>query len=131
MAKSSKPKKGGGAKNNLMNLVQKNIDNDEFLDLHWAGTISDYLKIVNEEPNVTRDAYQRLYDMILSYGTEEYVAFKDKLVRYKFFSDPMGLGKDAIFGLDRPLMKLVDAVKSGALKYGAEKRVMLLHGPVG
>ena len=40
------------------------------------------------DPKVTRTAYQRLYDMILSHGTEEVVVNKEKLVRYKFFDDP-------------------------------------------
>ncbi len=43
---------------------------------------------------MTRTAYQRLYDMVLSHGTEEYVDNKKKLVRYKFFRDEQH-GKDA------------------------------------
>ena len=37
---------------------------------------------------MTRTAYQRVYDMILSHGTEEIVVNKEKLLRYKFFDDP-------------------------------------------
>jgi serine protein kinase len=40
-------------------------------------------------------------------------------------------GRDAVFGLDIPLMRLVNVFKSAAMGYGAEKRVILLHGPVG
>ena len=36
-----------------------------------------------------------------------------------------------MFGLDVPLMKLVNVFKAAAHGYGAEKRVILLHGPVG
>ena len=56
----------------------------------------------------TRNAFQRMYDMILSYGTDSYTDFKKNIVRYKFFSDPIDNGKDAIFGLDVQLMKLVN-----------------------
>ncbi|HEX4613434.1 MAG TPA: serine protein kinase, partial [Urbifossiella sp.] len=38
---------------------------------------------------------------------------------------------DGIYGLDRPLMQLVNTFKSAALGYGTERRVILLHGPVG
>ncbi len=41
------------------------------------------------------------------------------------------MGADAIFGLERPLMQLVDFFKSAAQGYGTEKRILLLHGPVG
>ncbi|HCU25687.1 MAG TPA: serine protein kinase, partial [Deltaproteobacteria bacterium] len=47
------------------------------------------------------------------------------------FEDPFENGKDGIFGLDLHLMKLVHLFKSAAQRYGAEKRIFLLHGPVG
>ncbi|RUL89618.1 PrkA family serine protein kinase [Tautonia sociabilis] len=98
---------------------------------HWTGTFTEYLDIVSRDPKVTRNAYQRVYDMILSFGTEEIVVHKEKLVRYKFFDDPIDDGHDAIFGLEKPLMNLVNVLKSAALGYGTERRVLLLHGPVG
>ncbi len=98
---------------------------------HWHGTFAEYLDIIRANPKVTRTAYQRVYDMILSHGTEEILTNKEKQVRYKFFEDPVGQGQDAIFGLDRTLMNLVNVLKSAAHRYGTERRVLLLHGPVG
>ena len=98
---------------------------------HWIGTFDEYLEIVSRDPKVTRNAYQRVYDMILSFGTDEIVIHKEKVARYKFFDDPIEGGQDAIFGLERPLMSLVNVLKSAALGYGTERRVLLLHGPVG
>ncbi len=98
---------------------------------HWHGTYAEYLDIVRANPKVTRTAYQRVYDMILSHGTEEITTNKEKQVRYKFFEDPIGQGQDAIFGLDRTCMSLVNVLKSAAHRYGTERRVLLLHGPVG
>jgi len=98
---------------------------------HWTGTFAEYLDIVRHDPKVTRTAYQRLYDMVLSHGTEEVFVNKDKLIRYKFFDDPACDGQDAIFGLDRTLSTLVNVLKSAANRYGTERRVLLLHGPVG
>lgn len=106
-------------------------DKKEYENLHWEGSFDDYLKIVKEDPKVTRTSFQRLYDMIMTYGRSDYIDSKKKLVHYNFFDDPIENGKDAIFGLDIPLMRLVNVIKSAALGYGTEKRVILLHGPVG
>jgi serine protein kinase len=102
-----------------------------YRELHWEGTFEEYLQIVRERPQVTRNAYQRLYDMIISFGTEEYIDNKKKLTRYNFFKDELNGGANAIYGLDIPLMRLVHVLKAAAEGYGPEKRVILLHGPVG
>jgi serine protein kinase len=103
----------------------------EYRKKHWHGSFAEYLDIVRDNPRVTRTAYQRVYDMILSHGTEEVVVHKEKSIRFKFFEDAESGGEDAIFGLDRTLMNLVNIFKSAANGYGTERRVLLLHGPVG
>ncbi len=103
----------------------------EYQKTHWTGSFAEYLDIVRSDPKVTRTAYQRLYDMILSFGTEESVVYKEKVTRYKFFDDPVENGKDAVFGLEKTLISLVNVLKSAAARYGTERRVLLLHGPVG
>ena len=115
----------------LVSKIAAFQDYDQYRDLHWDGSFEEYVDIVKERPQVTRNAYQRLYDMIVSYGEEEYIDNKKRLVRYPFFSDPNGGGHDAIFGLDIPLMRLVNVLQAAALGYGPEKRIILLHGPVG
>ncbi len=102
-----------------------------YRDLSWEGTFEDYLDIVRKRPQVTRNAFQRVYDMIIGYGTEEYIDNKKKLVRYNFFKDELEGGRDAIFGLDIPLMSLVHVLRAASEGFGPEKRVILLHGPVG
>ncbi len=106
-------------------------DYDLYRDIAWEGSFEDYLEIVRKTPQVTRNAFQRVYDMIIRYGTEEYTDSKKKLVRYNFFKDEIDGGKDAVFGLDIPLMRLVHVLKAASEGYGPEKRVILLHGPVG
>lgn len=69
--------------------------------------------------------------MILSHGSQEYTENRERITRYNFFSDPFDNGRDAVFGLDRALAHLVQIFKSAARGYGTEKRVLLLHGPVG
>src|SRR5882724_10489475 len=116
---------------NLVTRIAALQDKTSFKELHWDGSIEDYLKIVRENPRVTRTAFQRIYDMILSHGKTEYIDNKKRLIRYHFFHDEPNGGRDAVYGLDVPLMKLVNVFKSAAQGYGTEKRVILLHGPVG
>ncbi|HEV2292404.1 MAG TPA: hypothetical protein VGR35_01025 [Tepidisphaeraceae bacterium] len=117
--------------NPLVSLIDRRLDTSNFREQHWEGTFWEYLDIVHENPSVARNAFQRVYDMIISYGAETGTQFKQEFIRYKFFADPVDNGADAIFGLERPLMQLVDFFKSAAQGYGTEKRILLLHGPVG
>ena len=102
-----------------------------YKELTWEGSFDEYLELVRKRPQVTRNAYQRMYDMIISHGSEEYIDNKKKLVRYNFFKDEANKGQNAVFGLDIPLMRLVHVLKAASEGYGPEKRVILLHGPVG
>src|SRR5215210_2751209 len=106
-------------------------DLDRFKKFNWEGTFQEYVDIVREKPEVCRNAFQRLFDLIMSYGSEEYVEFKKKITTYNFFKDPIENGKDAVFGLDVHLQKLVNVLKAAAQGFGPERRVVLLHGPVG
>src|SRR5689334_22969084 len=106
-------------------------DRKTYSEQHWEGSFEEYLEVVRKNPKVTRTSFQRVYDMILSHGKTEYLDNKKKLIRYNFFTDPDFGGRDAIYGLDIALMKLVNVFKSAAQRYGTEKRVILLHGPVG
>ncbi|MEE9392989.1 MAG: serine protein kinase [Planctomycetota bacterium] len=120
-----------GAADKLLSLVREGFDRKAYQDLNWSGSFRDYLAKVHEQPLIARNAFQRVYDMIVSQGFDEYTEHKVQKVRYRFFSDLHGDGRDAIFGLDASAMRLVDVLKSAAFGYGAENRVILLHGPVG
>src|SRR5690242_8016858 len=48
----------------------------EFRQFHWEGGFNEYLDIVKKNPGITRNAFQRIYDMILSWGTSSYVEYK-------------------------------------------------------
>ena len=115
----------------IQQFMSKKQDLEAFKKAHWTGSFQDYVNLVNDNPKITRNAYQRLYDMIVSWGTEESIDTKKKINHYKFFEDPIDNGADAVFGLDVPLMKLVNILHSAAKGYGPQNRVILLHGPVG
>src|SRR5215469_18960617 len=92
--------------NSLVSIIDRKLDVSRFREQHWEGTFWEYLDIVLENPAVSRNAFQRVYDMILSYGSENYTQFKQEYTRYTYFTDPIDHGADAIFGLERPLMQL-------------------------
>src|SRR5262245_35616357 len=116
----------------IISLVSSRQDLEQFHKKHWVGTFDEYLDIVRQNPKVGRNAFERIYDMICSYGSVTYeVGRGEHRVHYKFFDDPDDGGRDAVFGLDESLDAFVNALKSAAKGYGIEKRVLLLHGPVG
>jgi len=115
----------------ILGKLERLQDTTGFRDLHWEGAFEDYLDLVRGDPRVARTAFQRLYDMILSYGYDQYTHYRETLIHYRFFDDPFENGRDAVFGLDKPLMELARVFQAAARRYGTERRVLLLHGPVG
>ena len=118
-------------KGELIDIVKSKVDVQQFKQHHWEGSFWDYLDLVAQRPEIARNAFQRLYDAILHFGMDRYRVNREDLIRYHFFNDPIDNGADAIFGLDKPLMNLVDFFRSAAYGYGTERRILLLHGPVG
>ncbi len=115
----------------IISMVARGQDLDDYRKLHWEGGFADYLDMVRERPAIARTAFQRIHDMIVSYGVEEVEEHKEKIIRYRLFEDPEGNGADAIYGLDGSLTNLVNIFKAAAEGYGVDRRVLLLHGPVG
>src|SRR5262245_5985014 len=115
----------------LLGLIAERQDVKHYQNLLWEGSFGDYLEAVRKDAKIARNAYQRLYDLVESYGTKEYTEYRKPILRYHFFDDPFENGADAVFGIDIQLMKLIRVLRAAALGYGPEKRVLLLHGPVG
>ena len=126
--KSEKDNQESSAKD-LSSLVKSDKSStSNYRKLSWEGSFWDYLKLVEENPKLVRNSYQRLYDMVLSHGSETFEYCKRKYIRYNFFKN---VGEVSIFGLEESIMELVDILKSASRHYGPERRVVLLHGPVG
>ncbi|MBW2260809.1 MAG: serine protein kinase [Deltaproteobacteria bacterium] len=118
-------------KSKVMEAFAGEIPDRNASDLYWEGSFADYLEVVQEHPEVTRNAFQRVYDMILAAGVKEYIDNKKKITHYNFFDNDRDGGRDAIFGLDIPLERFVNVLAAAAKGYGPERRIILLHGPVG
>src|SRR5688500_2500269 len=114
------------ATNPLVSLIDRRLDLAHFREQHWEGTFSEYLDVVHDNPGVCRNAFQRVYDMILTYGSEPFTQFKQEYTRYKFFADPVDGGADAIYVLERPNLQLADFLQSAAQLHSTEKPIILL-----
>ncbi len=112
----------------LFDLAGQGSSPETFERLRWSGTLAEYMTLLEKDPRPARNAWQRLLDMIESHGRE---TLSDGSNTWKLFEDPMGGGRDGIFGLNEPLNALVDMVRAGARHLGPERRLLLLHGPVG
>jgi serine protein kinase len=99
----------------------------------WEGSFSEYLDLVERQPMHARNAWQRMADMIESHGCTQGAAGAP--ARWHLFDDRQWAGgpagPDAIFGIDESLHRLVMTLRAGARRLGPERRIILLHGPVG
>jgi serine protein kinase len=103
------------------------FDKNRFRVLHEEMSFADYLDKVHQNPRLARTAYQRVYDMIISKGTRPLKRYRKTYTHYNFFDDV----EIPIFGLDETLDSLVKFIRGAAGGYGTDKRILLLHGPVG
>jgi serine protein kinase len=108
-------------------MLAEKFPKKDFDILHETLTFSEYYDRVLKNPGLARTAHQRLFDMILAKGTGTTKLNKKTVTTYKFFSDP----EIPIQGLERPLEELVNVFRSAANFLGTERRIILLHGPVG
>lgn len=112
----------------LFDLVSNCQEQGQHARLTWTGSFQDYLVLLEDDPRPARNAWQRLLDMIESHGRQ---TLGKKSVTWNLFSDPLGDGRDAVEGLEKPLAELVSTIRAGARHLGPERRIVLLHGPVG
>ncbi|MEZ5993645.1 MAG: hypothetical protein R3E76_15025 [Planctomycetota bacterium] len=110
-------------------IVERN--RHHFEQISWEGSYMDYLNKVCTDPyRHTRTTYQLTFDMIQHFGSEVFEDSGEEVRRYKLFDDPFNNGKNAIYGLERTISRLVKYIRAGAREEGKE-RIFVLHGPVG
>ena len=112
----------------LYDWVRQDLSQDAYALLGWEGSFEQYLERVDADPKLARNAWQRLLDMIELHGS---CSLPGGGRRWQLFDDPLGKGADAVYGLDQPLEDLVTTIRAGARGLGPERRIVLLHGPVG
>ena len=106
----------------LLELATRHASQIDHAALVWEGSFADYLDVLSDRPLSARNAWQRLLDMVESHGCHE-PEEKGGWRRWKLFEDPFDGGRDAIFGLDESLARLVRTIRAGARGLGPEKRI--------
>lgn len=104
-----------------------NFNQNKFKALNSEMSFSEYVDLCYQNPRLLRNSWQMIYDMIIEKGhgvTEEY---RKTYKHYNFFDNP----ECPIIGLTPTKDALVKFIKGAAGSFGAEKRILLLHGPVG
>jgi serine protein kinase len=110
-------------KMNLSDLLETHRRDRE--RLAWEGTFRDYFELVTQNPNISKLSHARVCDMVLASGMEKInEGSRDEIVKYQFFSDEL-------FGIERPIAKIVEYFKSAGQRLEVRKRILLLMGPVG
>lgn len=112
---------------NVLSSYAKLHNRNEFLTLNEEFSYAEYLQKMKENPKLARNAFQYVFDMIMSKGTSEFERYRKTFTKYNFFDDQ----EIPIFGLEETLSNLVDFIHGAAGNYGTERRILLMHGPVG
>ncbi len=110
-----------------LNKVLGQFDRDRWQTLNAEMSFAEYFDLLYERPRLIRTAYQMIYDMIMEKGSEKFEQYRKTYTHYNFFDDP----DEPIIGLPQTKDALVKFIRGAAGGYGTEKRILLLHGPVG
>lgn len=121
-----KPRKGVLMEGSLQKYAEL-FDQKNYKVLNEELSYAEYIELLKSKPKLARNAFQYMYDMIMSKGTSEFTRYRKKHTRYNFFSE----SHEPVYGLEETIENLVNWISGAAGGYGAEKRVLLLHGPVG
>jgi serine protein kinase len=113
-----------------MNALKKfigNFDQTKFKTLNSEMSFSEYIDLCYQQPRLIRNSWQIIYDMIMEKGHTTVEEYRKTYKHYAFFDNP----DSPIIGLTPSKDALVKFIKGAAGSFGTEKRILLLHGPVG
>ena len=100
----------------------------------YEGNFIDYLEKVKENPDLAKLSHKRVYDVIMSFGSEVVNSESDEKIgrihgneiikRYKYFENDF-------FGIEKVIMKIMNYLYSASMKGEESRQVLYLVGPVG
>jgi serine protein kinase len=115
----------------FLKLIGKHKEKKKVEKFH--GTLEDYLRILESEPEVARLAHKRLYEAMAEKGITKMSQSDgrcnklfggEELKTYDYF-------QTKFFGMERSLAKIMRFLRSASLKGEESRQVLLLLGPVG
>ena len=112
---------------NALKKVIGNFNQNKFKVLNTEMSFSEYVDLCYQQPRLIRNSWQMIYDMIMEKGHHTVEEYRKTYKHYNFFDN-----QDCpIIGLTPTKDALVKFIKGAAGYFGTEKRILLLHGPVG
>jgi len=118
-------------KTNFLELIetQRSVSKRE----KFKGTFLEYLELVQENPDIAKLAHKRLCDAIEGEGVS--VMPDDDPRKHKLFDGNnvklYDYFQDEFFGMEKVISRVMNFLKSAALKGEESRQVLLLMGPVG
>ncbi len=114
----------------LKELLHKSTNDDQVTE--EVLSFDEYLKVIGQEPWITRDSTQLMHDMVLSRGLERAMV-PGKPVRhtYKFFQDSELVGGSVVFGQQKAKENLIEKIHNASRGLESSKRLWILLGPPG
>jgi serine protein kinase len=111
----------------VLKKALKSFDRNKYRTLNTEMSFSEYLSLLYEKPYLLRNAWQTVYEMIMEKGFVTVEEYRKTYHHYNFFDD----NEIPIVGLTPMKDSLVKFIKGAAGGFGTERRMLLLHGPVG
>ena len=115
----------------FLKLIDKHKEKKKTPRFH--GTLSEYLKLIEENKSIAKLSHKRLYDVIEGHGITKMNVTDERcnklfngseLRTYDYF-------QKKFFGMERSLAKVMRFLRSASLKGEESRQVLLLLGPVG
>ncbi len=116
---------------NFLDIIKKQRKKTK--DKKFEGTFLEYLKLIQENPDIAKHSHKRLYDAIRSQGVREIPdddprkrkIFDNEAIRvYEYFDKEF-------FGMESVIEKIMRYLKGASLRGEESRQVLLLMGPVG
>ena len=113
-------------KNQFLDLIEKQRNKKS--KKKFKGTFLEYLELLQNDPSILKLAHKRLHDVIhekgvktVDVGDEEYRSYfnGEKIRKYQYFHEEF-------FGMEPVIHKLMQFLKSAALKGEESRQVLLL-----
>lgn len=122
-----------GGVNDALDIAKSSFSKDQYQSFNEVLNFNEYLNRIYDNPRTVQNAYQRIYDMIMSkpvHVTDEVdPETGDPVLDYEFFTNPdKGI---PLVGKNAAIHRLVKMIKAAARGGEIGNRVLMAMGPVG
>jgi serine protein kinase len=117
---------------NFKELIEQ--DREKRKKDEFEGTLLDYFQIIKENPEITKLAHRRMYNLITGPGVEILKPEENLRIRKIYGNETIksyNFFKNDFFGIEKTLAKIASYFYSAAMNGEESRQVLYLVGPVG